>query len=160
MTTTSDDGRVLILIHPSSSLDDDACGRPGVSRVMTAAKRAGKAKPSASTRETAKAAATATATMTTGTTETTGGEDDDGDGADDDGDDDAGGDAGEGEESREEDEQIGVDAGDERVRGAFVPRDAVVVRNILREMVRARARYSLSLSPRPHNRATRSTDDR
>ena len=46
-------------------------------------------------------------------------------------------DRGEGEESREEDEQIGVDAGDERVPGAFVPRDAVVVRNILREMVRA-----------------------
>lgn len=128
---------------------------------MTAAKRAGKAKPSASTRETAKA--TATTTTTGGTTTTTGGEDDDGDEAEGAGDDaggDAGGDAGEGEESREEDEQIGVDAGDERVRGAFVPRDAVVVRNILREMVRALLLLSLSLSPRPRDRATRSTDDR
>ena len=115
-----------------------------------AAKRAGKAsakptKPAAKTTTkattTTTKAAKATAT-TTGTTTGTGTEED-GDG-DDDGngngngngeDEDAG--EGEGEESREDDEQIGVDAGDERVPGAFVPRDAVVVRNILREMVRA-----------------------
>ena len=113
-----------------------------------AAKRAGKAsakptKPAAKTTTkattTTTKAAKATATTTTGTTGT---------GTEEDGDDDGNGngngngedeDAGEGEgkESREDDEQIGVDAGDERVPGAFVPRDAVVVRNILREMVRA-----------------------
>jgi hypothetical protein len=113
-----------------------------------AAKRAGKAsakptKPAAktttkattTTTKAAKATATATATTTGTGTEEDGDGDDDGNGNGNGEDEDAG--EGEGEESREDDEQIGVDAGDERVLGAFVPRDAVVVRNILREMVRA-----------------------
>ncbi len=99
-----------------------------------AAKRAGKAstKP---TKPAAKATTTATATTTGTGTEEDG--DDDGNGNGNGNGEDEGAGAGEGEESREDDEQLGVDAGDERVPGAFVPRDAVVVRNILHEMVRA-----------------------
>ena len=113
-----------------------------------AAKRAGKAstkptkpagktttKATTTTTKATKATATTTTTGTGTGTEEDGDEDGNGNGNGNGEDEDAG--EGEGEDSREEDEQMGVDAGDERVPGAFVPRDAVVVRNILREMVRA-----------------------